>query len=66
MRTRYSNISCARVVIESGDYDYFIQHVQKCSDNSRAATNRVWCLIERIRYLQLVAGAHVQCCPPAS
>ena len=68
MRTRYSNISCAWLVIESGDY--FVQHIQKYSDNLRVVTNRAWRLIEhgvwssvasdrawrlieRIRYLSL-------------
>jgi len=35
MRTRYSNINCAWLVMESGDYS--VQHVQKCGDNSRVA-----------------------------
>jgi len=30
MHTCYLNISCAQLVIESGDY--FVQHVQKCGD----------------------------------
>ena len=47
MRTRYSNISRAWLVIENGDY--FVQHVQKCGDNSRAATNRARHLIEQIQ-----------------
>ena len=45
MRTRYSNISCARLVIESGDY--FVQHIQKYGDNLRVVTNWAWRLIER-------------------
>ena len=48
VRTRCSNISHARLVIESGDY--FVQHIQKCSDNLRAATNQVRRLIKQIRY----------------
>ena len=38
-----------RLVFESGNY--FIQHVRRCGDNSRAATNRERCLIEQIRHI---------------
>jgi len=53
MRMRYLNISHVPLVIESGDY--FVQHVQKCGNNSRAATNRAWHLIEWIQYIILQA-----------
>ena len=38
LRTHYSNINCVQLVIENGNY--FVQHVQKCGDNLRAAFDR--------------------------
>ena len=38
-----------RLVFESGDY--FVQHVRRCDNNSRAATNRERRLIEQIQYI---------------
>ena len=38
MCTRYSNISCMRLVFESADC--FVQHVWRHGNNSRVATNR--------------------------
>jgi len=46
MHMHYSNISRMWPVFKSGNY--FVQHILRCSNNSRAATNREQHLIERV------------------
>ena len=41
-----TQILVTRLVFESGNY--FVQHIQRCSDNSRVETNRERSLIEQI------------------
>ena len=47
-------VGVAQLLLEGGDY--FVQHFQRCSDYSRAATNRERCLIKQTRYLKNLIG----------
>ena len=50
---RLFHSACPEVRRQFESGDHFFQHVQRCGDNSRAATNRERCLIEQIRHIFL-------------
>ena len=54
-------LTVPRLVFESGDY--FVQHIRRCSDNSRVATNREQHLIEQIQdiYSSCFGGVITYC-----
>ena len=50
---RLFHSACPEVWRQFKSGDHFFQHVQRCGDISRVATNREWCLIEQMRHIFL-------------